>query len=60
MIIVKTNGKKIEYVLKEYRQKMSNVGTHRELNKRKRFKKKSAKRREEIQKAIYKSKNEGK
>lgn len=53
MIIVKPNGKKIEYVLKEYRQKLNDTGIHKELRDRKRFKKKSAKRRDELQKARY-------
>lgn len=53
MIIVKPKGRKIEYVLKEYRQKLNNIGVHQELKERKRFKKKSAKRREQIQKAKY-------
>ncbi len=56
MIIIKPNGKKIEYALKEYRQKLKDIGVHRELRDRKQFTKKSTKRREERNKAIYKRK----
>lgn len=53
MLIIKAKGKRIEYALKSYRQKVDKTGTLRELRERKRFKKKSQKRREEIGKAKY-------
>ena len=53
MLIIKTKGKRIEYALKAYRQKVDKTGTLRELRERKRFKKKSQKRREELGKAKY-------
>ena len=53
MIIIKIEGKSIEYALKAYRQKIDRTKTLRELRERKRFKEKSQKRREEIGKAKY-------
>ena len=43
MLIIKTKGKRIEYALKAYRQKVDKTGTLKELRSRKRFKKKSQK-----------------
>tara|TARA_Y100000389_G_C17050045_1_gene312304 strand:- start:69 stop:257 length:189 start_codon:yes stop_codon:yes gene_type:complete len=59
MLIIKVKGKKIEYVLKDYRQKVDNTGTLKELRSRKRFKKKSQKRREQLGKAKYIQKKYG-
>lgn len=59
MIIIKV-GKRIEYSLKEYRKKLEKVGTLRELNSRKRFNKKSKRRREQIERAKYRNRNEKK
>ena len=53
MIIIKTKGKRLEYALKAYRQKVDKIGTLRELRDRKRFKKKSHKRSEQLSKAKY-------
>jgi small subunit ribosomal protein S21 len=53
MIIIKSEGKKIEGVLKEYRQKVDKVGQLKELRNRKNFKKKSSLRREEIDRARH-------
>lgn len=58
MIIIKTKGKRLEYALKEYRQKVDKIGTLRELRERRTFKKKSQRRREQINKAKYKNKND--
>jgi small subunit ribosomal protein S21 len=55
MIIIPIGNKKIEYALKEYRQKVDRLGTIKELKERKTFKKKSVKRREEINRAKYKN-----
>lgn len=55
MIIIPIGNKKIEYFLKEYRQKVDRLGTIKELKERKTFKKKSVKRREEINRAKYKN-----
>jgi small subunit ribosomal protein S21 len=60
MIIVKVKGNKIEYALKSYRKKLKDIGVHQELRERKRFKKKSVKKREELNKAVYnRKKDEG-
>jgi small subunit ribosomal protein S21 len=55
MIIIPIGNKKIEYALKEYRQKVDKLSTIKELKERKTFKKKSVKRREEINRAKYKN-----
>ncbi len=57
MIIIKVKGKKIEYVLKEYRQKVDKLGILRELRDRREFKKKSTKKREQLNKAKYKNRH---
>ena len=51
MLIIKTKGKRIEYVLKDYRQKVSKCGIHRELRERMTYEKPSSKRRRMKQKA---------
>lgn len=56
MIIIEVGNRKIEHILKEYRQKVDKVGIVKELKDRKRFKKKSLQRREEINKAKYRNK----
>jgi small subunit ribosomal protein S21 len=56
MIIIEVGNRKIEYILKEYRQKVDKVGIVKELKDRKRFKKKSLQRREEIDRAKYRNK----
>lgn len=53
MIIIKSEGKKIEGVLKEYRQKVDKTGQLKELRSRKNFEKKSSIRREEINRAKH-------
>jgi small subunit ribosomal protein S21 len=53
MIIIKSEGKKIEGILKEYRQKVDKTGQLKELRSRKNFEKKSSIRREEIKRAKY-------
>lgn len=53
MIIIEVKGRRIETVLKQYRQKLNDIGTHKELRDRKTFKKKSIKRREQLNKAKY-------
>lgn len=55
MIIIPIGNKKIEYALKEYRQKVDKLSTIKELKERKTFKKKSVKRREEINRSKYKN-----
>lgn len=59
MIIIKGEGKRIEYMVKEYRQKVSKVRQLDELKDRREYKKKAAKRREQRKNAIYKSKLNG-
>jgi len=59
MLIIKTKGKRIEYALKAYRQKVDKTGTLKELRSRKRFKKKSQKRREQLDRAKYIQKKYG-
>lgn len=60
MVIIKVGDKKIERVLKEYRQKLDRTRVHRELRDRKEYTKKSVKRREQMKLARYKNrKNEG-
>lgn len=53
MIIIKTEGKKIESVLKEYRKKVDRTCQLKELRERKNFKKKSSIRREVINRAKH-------
>ncbi len=54
MIIVPIKeGENIERALKKFKRKFEKTGTVRELRGRKTFVKKSVKRREEINKAIY-------
>ena len=55
MIIIKTKGKRLEYALKAYRQKVDKIGILRELKERRTFKKKSQRRREQLSKAKYKN-----
>ena len=55
MIIIEVGNRKIEYILKEYRQKVDKVGILKELRERKRFKKKSLQRREEVNRAKYRN-----
>lgn len=56
MIIIEVGNRKIEHILKEYRQKVDKIGIVKELKDRKRFKKKSLQRREEINRAKYRNK----
>lgn len=57
MLIIKVNKKKgIERALKEYKSKVIRTRQSREIVSRKEFKKNSQKRREEINKAIYRQK----
>lgn len=57
MIIIKVDNKKgIERALKEYKSKVIRTRQSREIVNRKEFKKKSQKRREEINRAIYRQK----
>ena len=53
MIIIKSEGKKIEGILKEYRQKVDKTGQLKELRSRKNFEKKSSIRRQDIKRAKY-------
>lgn len=54
MIIIKVENKiSLEKALKKYKKKFDNLKISKELRDRKQFKKKSVKRREEIQKAEY-------
>lgn len=53
MIIVKVKNKKIESVLKTYRQRMDKYKIHEELRNRKTFTSKSQKRREQFNRAKY-------
>ena len=55
MIRIDLKGKRIDHAIKEYRQKLSKIGVHRELRDRKFFKKKSAKNREVMKLAKYKN-----
>lgn len=57
MLIIKVNKKKgIEHALKEYKSKVIRTRQSREIVSRKEFKKKSQKRREEINRAVYRQK----
>jgi ribosomal protein S21 len=53
MIIVEVKNKKIESVLKTYRQRMDKYKIHDELRNRKTFISKSQKRREQLNRAKY-------
>lgn len=53
LIINVKDGENIDRALKRYKRKHRNVGTMRELRRRKHFTKPSVKRRNEIQKAVY-------
>jgi small subunit ribosomal protein S21 len=57
MLIIECKGKKIEWVLKKYRQRVDSTGQLDELRQRKEFEKSSAKKRKLKQRAQYKSKN---
>ena len=57
MIIIECKGKKIEWILKKYRQRVDSTGQLDELRKRKEFEKPSVKQRKLKQRAQYKSKN---
>lgn len=57
MLIIKVSKKRgIEKALKEYKSKVIRTRQSREIVQRKEFKKKSQKRREEINRAIYRQK----
>lgn len=56
MIIIKTGNRKIEHVLKEYRQKLIKVDQLNSIRNKKAYKKKSEIRREQIKLAKYKNK----
>lgn len=56
MIIVQVKDKNINSALKELKSKFIKTRVTKELLKRKNFKKKGVKRREEVQKAIYREK----
>ena len=54
MIIIKIEGKdNLDRSLKKLKRKFESIGITKELRKRKEFKKKSDKRREEVKKARY-------
>jgi small subunit ribosomal protein S21 len=53
MLIIKSKGKKIEYVLKEYRKKVERTKLMRECRSRKEFEKPSTKKRRIKNKAKY-------
>jgi ribosomal protein S21 len=53
MIIIEVKNKKIESVLKTYRQRMDKHKIHEELRSRKTFISKSQKRREQLNRAKY-------
>ena len=59
MIIIKGEGKRIDYMIKEYRQKFNKIGTLSELRQRKEYKKKTTRKRENLKKAIYINKLNG-
>jgi small subunit ribosomal protein S21 len=56
MIIIKCSGKKIEWVLKKYRQKVDQIGQINELKSRKEFEKPSVKKRKQTSRAKYNNK----
>ena len=53
IIVPMKEGENIERALKKFKRKFEKTGTVRELRNRKTFVKKSVRRREEINKAIY-------
>tara|TARA_Y100000389_G_scaffold197624_1_gene232573 strand:- start:46 stop:237 length:192 start_codon:yes stop_codon:yes gene_type:complete len=55
MIRIDLTGKRIEYAVKEYRQKISKIKLQRELRERKTYTKPSAKRRKQKSLARYKN-----
>lgn len=57
MIIINCKGKRIEWVLKTYRQKVDKTRQLDELRNRKEFEKPSSKKRKIKQRAQYKSRN---
>ena len=57
MIIIDCKDKRIEWVLKKYRQKVDRTGQLDELRNRKEFEKPSVKRRKIKQRAQHKSRN---
>lgn len=57
MIIINCKNKKIEYALKEYRQKIDKIGQIQELRDRETFEKPSEKKRRKKKLAIYRLKN---
>lgn len=59
MIIIKGEGKRIDYMIKEYRKKIRNIGMVSELRNRKEYKKKTTIKRENLKNAIYKNKLNG-
>jgi len=59
MIIIKGEGKRIDYMIKEYRKKIRNIGMVSELRDRKEYKKKTTRKRENLKNAIYKNKLNG-
>ena len=58
MLIIECKGKKIEWVLKKYRQKVEQTNQLDELRSRKEFEKPSVKQRKLKQRAKHKSKNQ--
>tara|TARA_Y100000389_G_scaffold169467_1_gene175783 strand:- start:961 stop:1146 length:186 start_codon:yes stop_codon:yes gene_type:complete len=59
MIIIKGEGKRIDYMIKEYKKKIRNIGMMSELRDRKEYKKKTTRKRENLKNAIYKNKLNG-
>ena len=59
MIIIKGEGKRIDYMIKEYKKKIRNIGMVSELRDRKEYKKKTTRKRENLKNAIYKNKLNG-
>lgn len=59
MIIIPVKYGNIEKALKSYKWKFKKTKVKEQLNDRKQHKKKSEKRREEVNKAIYKNKKNG-
>lgn len=58
MIIIDCTGKKIEWALKKYRQKVDKINQLDELRSRKEFEKPSVKKRKIKQRAQHKSRNQ--
>tara|TARA_Y100000389_G_scaffold202153_1_gene246691 strand:+ start:937 stop:1122 length:186 start_codon:yes stop_codon:yes gene_type:complete len=59
MIVIKGEGKRIDYMIKEYKKKIRNIGMISELRDRKEYKKKTTRKRENLKNAIYKNKLNG-